>query len=91
MYGLDAALDVAWERYCDEAELDPLSQQARADADAAMEEQSAEIACGQAHLDLGAAARNFEAGGFHELAKLVRATMKLAALQTDKNNKDGGR
>lgn len=88
MYGLDAALDVAWERYCADAENDPQAQQARADADAAMEAQSSEIACGQAHLDLGAAARSFEAGGFPELAKLVRATMKLAALQTDK---DGGR
>lgn len=88
MYGLDGALDVAWARYCDEQELDPQAQQARADADAAMEEQASDIARGQAHLDLSAAARNFEAGGFPELAKLVRATMRLAASQTDK---DGGR
>ena len=88
MYGLDAALDSSWERYCDDAEMDPQAQQARADADAAMEEQESEIARGQAHLDLSAAARNFEAGGFPELAKLVRATMRLASSQTDK---DGGR
>lgn len=88
MYGLDGALDAAWERHCDQVELDPQAQQARADADAAMEEQASEIARGQAHLDLSAAARNFEAGGFPELAKLVRATMRLAASQTDK---DGGR
>lgn len=88
MYGLDAALDSSWERYCDDAEMDPQAQQARADADAAMEAQASEIARGQAHLDLSAAARNFEAGGFPELAKLVRATMRLASSQTDK---DGGR
>lgn len=87
MYGLDAALDASWERYCDDAENDPQALQARADADSAMELQAAEIACGQAHFDLSAAARNFEAGGFPELAKLVRATMRLASSQTDK---DGG-
>jgi hypothetical protein len=73
MLGLDGVFDADWERHCDAQEA---AGAAAMDAARELEEQDA--ALGQAHLDLGAAARAFEAGGLPELARTVRAVMRLA-------------
>jgi len=76
--GYDDAIYSAWEKHCRAVEEDVDALRERQGVEALAEEQERDAAVQHAVLSLGDAARGFEAGGFVEMARVIRAVQAVA-------------